>query len=168
MSTDATKTQPIDPFEDGNANPLEGATMDGNELVIDIPAPETSGTGDQPVEKPGRDSSGRFTAGNTGGPGNPHARRVSEFRAVLFKAVTDEDLKEIAATLLDQAKAGNLDATKILLDRLLGRPTQHNINETILLESEFTVTHECRQAVLMNPDLVDAICNAIGFAPQAA
>lgn len=82
-----------------------------------------------PFGNGGRDANGRFTSGNAGGPGNPHSRRVAEFRRVLFDAVTEDDLREIAMTLKEQAKSGNLDATKILLDRLLGRPTQHVINE---------------------------------------
>lgn len=84
-----------------------------------------------PFGNGGRDANGRFTSGNAGGPGNPHSRRVAEFRRVLFEAISDDDLREIAETLKHQSKSGNLDATKILLDRLLGRPIQHQINENV-------------------------------------
>lgn len=70
----------------------------------------------------GRGSGGRFAAGNAGGPGNPHAKRVAELRAVLLAAVTDRDLRAIVAKLVERAKAGELPAIRELLDRLLGKP----------------------------------------------
>ena len=45
----------------------------------------------------GRDAGGRFTKGNAGGPGNPHARRVAHLRVRIVEAVTDDDLAHVGA-----------------------------------------------------------------------
>jgi len=68
-----------------------------------------------------RDASGRFTAGNRGGPGNPHARRVAEFRSAMLAAVTPEDVKAIVRALVVAAIAGNVAAARELLERVCGR-----------------------------------------------
>jgi len=71
----------------------------------------------------GRTPNGRFAKGNPGGPGNPHARRIAQFRSAVLGAVTPEDLDEVVRGLLDAAKSGDLAATKLLLDRTLGKAT---------------------------------------------
>ena len=108
---------------------------------------------------------GQFASGNGFGRGNPYARRVNEFRAVLFDAVSNEDLKEIAQTLLDQAKAGNLDASKILFDRLLGKPTQHSVNENFNHEDEDSASHYIRQQILQNAAAAEALCSFVDSLP---
>ena len=72
----------------------------------------------------GRDTKGRFTKGNSGGPGNPHARQAAQLRATLLKAVTAKDLREVVEAMLRQAKQGNIAAAKLLLDRTLGPPVE--------------------------------------------
>lgn len=72
----------------------------------------------------GRDTRGRFAAGNAGGPGNPYAKKVAEFRRALVDAVTPEDLEAVAKALVRKAKAGEIPAIRELLDRLLGKPVQ--------------------------------------------
>lgn len=145
-----------------------------NETACDLPSDAVSdgenGTVAGAGGDPGRDATGRFTSGNGFASGNPYAKRVNEFRSVLFAAVSDEDLREIAETLRDQAKAGNLDATKILFDRLLGRPTQHNVNENHNHDDAFTVTHELRQKFLENDAAVEILCSSLNVAlyPQAS
>ena len=69
----------------------------------------------------GRTAKGRFAQGNPGGPGNPYARRVAAFRAVLLDAVTEADLKAVARSLVARAKAGEVPAIRELLDRLIGK-----------------------------------------------
>ena len=71
----------------------------------------------------GRDSRGRYTKGNKGGPGNPFARRIAALRRAFCEVVTDDDLLELSRRLLDKAKAGNLVAAKLLLAYTVGRPT---------------------------------------------
>ncbi len=70
----------------------------------------------------GRDAQGRFLAGNAGGPGNPHAKRTAELRAILLDVVTDDDYRAVVARLLKMAKAGNLAAIREILDRTVGKP----------------------------------------------
>ena len=69
----------------------------------------------------GRDGRGRFTAGNPGGPGNPHAGAVAAWREALLLTVSPADLKAVLLALLKHAKAGEPWAVKELLDRCLGR-----------------------------------------------
>jgi hypothetical protein len=71
----------------------------------------------------GRDPTGRFRKGNPGGPGNPFARRVALMRQTMLEAVSDEDLCEIVAALIDRGKRGENNSMQILFDRLLGKPT---------------------------------------------
>ena len=68
----------------------------------------------------GRDARGRFAKGNTGGPGNPHARKVAQLRSALLRAVSAGDLRAVVTQLVDQAKAGDVQAARLLLDRLFG------------------------------------------------
>ncbi|MEM6852843.1 MAG: hypothetical protein AAF593_00355 [Planctomycetota bacterium] len=87
----------------------------------------------------GRTSNGRFAKGNAGGPGNPHAKRVSELRAALLDAVTVEDLREVVASLTRTAKEGDTQAVKVLLDRLLGPSVPLDIVERLeALESRLS------------------------------
>ena len=83
----------------------------------------------------GRDSSGKFTKGNVGGPGNPHARRVADIRKTLMSAVSDEDLVEIAQTLVVKAKGGDVYAARELLDRMMGKA-----NATVAVETASELT----------------------------
>jgi len=69
-----------------------------------------------------RDSSGRFTAGNTAAKGNPYAKRVAAFRQALMDSVSVEDIADIARALVDKAKGGDTVSARIVLDRLLGKP----------------------------------------------
>ena len=71
----------------------------------------------------GRDRRGRFTTGNAGGPGNPHAGQVGKWRAVLAETVTDDDMRDVVRVLIDKAKAGEPWAVRELLDRCLGKVT---------------------------------------------
>ncbi|MCH9023652.1 MAG: hypothetical protein IID32_12955, partial [Planctomycetes bacterium] len=85
----------------------------------------TDRPGDAPSTKrpngDGRDSNtGRFAKGWKGGPGNPHARQVAEFRSAMLSAVTKEDLLAVIGSLVEKAKTGDVGATKLLLERLLG------------------------------------------------
>ncbi len=67
------------------------------------------------------DANGRFLKGNPGGPGNPFIKRVSTLRAALFAEVTKEDMQLVIRRLVTMAKAGDVAATKVLLDRVLGK-----------------------------------------------
>ncbi len=69
----------------------------------------------------GRTAKGQFAKGNPGGPGNPHAKRVAGLRQALLEAVSEDDLRAIAKTLVKKAKGGDLPAIRELLNRVLGK-----------------------------------------------
>jgi hypothetical protein len=77
-----------------------------------------------PAEKPqdNRDERGRFAAGNRGGPGNPFARQTAALRRALVNAVTETDITDIAAALLDRARQGDVAACKLVFSYTLGKP----------------------------------------------
>jgi hypothetical protein len=83
-----------------------------NEQVPSDPTPTTDG----------RQNNGTFAAGNQFGRGNPFARKVAAFRAALMEAVTEQDIKDIACKLRDDAKAGDKAATKLLFQYVIGKP----------------------------------------------
>jgi hypothetical protein len=76
----------------------------------------------QPVEE--RDSKGRFTKGNKGGPGNPFARKVAELRAALVNFVTEDDMKHLCFVLKMRAEGGDMVAMKLLFQYVLGKPAE--------------------------------------------
>jgi hypothetical protein len=66
---------------------------------------------------------GKFRKGHTRpGPGNPHAKASNRFKAAIMGAVTEEDVQEVIRTLVREARAGNVQAARELLDRLIGKP----------------------------------------------
>jgi hypothetical protein len=75
----------------------------------------------------GRDKHGRFAPGNTGGPGNPLGGQVARLRSALVSAVSEEDMRDIIGTLVEKAKAGDVAAAKVVLERCLGRPIESDI-----------------------------------------
>ena len=76
-----------------------------------------------PPDNNGRSASGRFTIGNTHARGNPHASVVARFRSTLLANISTDDFADVITALVTAAKAGDMNATKILLDRTLGRIT---------------------------------------------
>ena len=79
----------------------------------------------------GRDSSGRFARGNKGGPGNPFARKVGQLRSALLETVTEDDMRAVAAKLVQMARGGNLPAIRELLERMLGKPIEADFMERL-------------------------------------
>ena len=79
----------------------------------------------------GRDEGGRFAKGNPGGPGNPHAKRAQELRKAFYAAVSDEDLAEVVKALVREAKLGDVQAAREVLDRCLGKPEALDLIERL-------------------------------------
>ncbi len=75
-----------------------------------------------------RNSQGRFLPGTTPGPGrprgsgNPFARHQASLRTALLSAVTPSDMAAIARQLVQLARDGHLEAAKILLLWVVGKP----------------------------------------------
>ncbi len=97
-------------------------------------------------EKAGHDRRGRFTKGNKCATG----RKVTDLRRALLDAVTVEDMAAIAERLIAAAKSGDLDATALLFDRVLGKPM--TTQETELYTHEYDKEEEDVE----NPLLYDA------------
>jgi hypothetical protein len=75
----------------------------------------------------GRDERGLFKPGNTiskGVGGNPNTKRMAELKQALIACGTVEDVQKLYTALLTAALAGDTPAAKLLLDHLVGRPTQ--------------------------------------------
>jgi hypothetical protein len=71
----------------------------------------------------GRAADGRFAVGNPGGPGgSAFAKRSAQLRQTLIDAVSEQDIRDVATKLVERAKAGDVDAARLLFDRLLGKP----------------------------------------------
>ncbi|MBI2603132.1 MAG: hypothetical protein HYW48_08755 [Deltaproteobacteria bacterium] len=82
----------------------------------------------------GRDAQGRFAKGNSGGPGNPHIRRVASFRRTLLSSVSEGDVNEIVAALVKSAKNGNIAAARFVISYVIGSPADiENDRQKILL-----------------------------------
>src|SRR5678815_783739 len=96
-----------------------------------------------PTGSNGRGSNGKFAPGNQHAKGNPFAKRVARLRSALFKAVTPADLNDVVASLLKQAKAGDVASIKELLQRLLGPPEAVDLVERLdALEEKIGQLHE--------------------------
>jgi hypothetical protein len=72
----------------------------------------------------GRRPDGTFAPGNRAGRGNPFAKRAQELRSALYDAVSTEDLRQVVAALVTQAKSGDVPAAREVLDRLLGKAAE--------------------------------------------
>ena len=79
----------------------------------------------------GRDERGRFAPGNSGGPGNPHAKQTGKLRSAMLKAVTEKDMRDVVMKLVELAKSGNVPAAREVLDRCLGRPVEADLIERL-------------------------------------
>ncbi len=69
----------------------------------------------------GRDGAGRFTVGNPGGPGNPRLRLLGEHQRALASAISPEQVSELMQKLLARAMLGDMQAARLLLERLFGK-----------------------------------------------
>jgi hypothetical protein len=71
----------------------------------------------------GRDpSTGKFTAGNRHGVGNPYARKLARLKHSFMDAFTDELMGQFVQDLARLAGKGDMEAAKLLLAYGLGEP----------------------------------------------
>jgi hypothetical protein len=75
------------------------------------------------MNESGRDKLGWFTAGNRIAVGN-RTRRMQELRRALLDCATEDDVRELYRGLLKSARDGDTAAAKVLLEHLVGRPSQ--------------------------------------------
>jgi hypothetical protein len=91
-------------------------------------------------QKSGRGPRGRFAAGNKLAPGRPPGRGpVAEMRAALAT-----DLNKIIETLRTQALAGDAQAIRIILDRVLPSLRPVDMPTTLNLPADATLADQAR------------------------
>jgi hypothetical protein len=113
--------------QNGHAKP--SATNGGNRLagVETLGAAPLEPSATAAVEAPnppaeGRDAGGKFAVGNRHGRGNPHARRMAALRQAFLSAATEERMRELGEKLYSAAAGGDLQAAKLFLLFVVGRP----------------------------------------------
>ena len=111
--------------------------------------PSTMKKDRQQTDQTGRTASGRFAAGNSGGPGNPFARRIAGLRSTMLDCITGEDIQAVVAMLVNQAKTGDLAAAKLLLSYVIGQPDKQ-------ADPDSLDTHEF-QTVRARPSRMDLV-----------
>jgi hypothetical protein len=72
----------------------------------------------------GRSESGRFVRGNRESVGHRPNRRAAELKAMLMAAASPDDLRAILLKLAEMAKGGDVQAARVYLDHVVGRPVQ--------------------------------------------
>jgi hypothetical protein len=75
-------------------------------------------------ESNGRDVTGRFGPHNRYGRGNPRHRQMQALRGELLDAATPGDVRAVGAKLVELAKAGDVQAAKLWLEFVVGKPVQ--------------------------------------------
>jgi hypothetical protein len=70
----------------------------------------------------GRDDVGRFARGNSGGPGNPHARHCARMLEMFRNSITDEEMYGLCRVLYERAITGDMSALKMVWQYKLGKP----------------------------------------------
>lgn len=82
----------------------------------------------------GRDSKGRFIAGNKAAKGNPHAGKMARLRSAMLDAVKEADLKAVFKKLVEQAKEGDIPSIRELFNRAIGKATEPKEEAGIFLD----------------------------------
>jgi hypothetical protein len=94
-------------------------------------------------QKTDRGPGGRFAPGNPGGPGRPPGRgQVAEMRATLAA-----DLHQIIDKLKAQALAGDAQAIRIILDRVLPALRPVDMPTALALPADGTLADQARAVV---------------------
>jgi hypothetical protein len=73
----------------------------------------------------GRDAAGKFAAGNRAAKGRSHAfaTQAAALRRAFYAEVTPADMRRVVRTLVTEATGGNLQAARLLLLWIVGKPT---------------------------------------------
>lgn len=67
---------------------------------------------------------GHFEKGWKGGPGNPFSKRLHELRQSVIDCTTPEDVKAVIGKLFELAKSGDVQAARVWLEYVIGKPAQ--------------------------------------------
>jgi len=91
------------------------AVHDGTPPLTPVKTAEPPAGGKDP-------QTGRFTPGNRCARGNPHFRRAAALRSAFAAAVSEDEIRQLARGLLQQALAGDTTAAGLLLSYAVGKP----------------------------------------------
>ena len=69
-----------------------------------------------------RNTNGQFAKGNSGGPGNPHARSCARMLQIFRDSFTDDEMNQIFRMLYVKAVSGDISAAKLVLAYKIGKP----------------------------------------------
>ena len=82
-------------------------------------------TGDTSIVGVKRDKLGRVLPGSCLNPkGNLHMANVPALKSAMYKAVSPDDMMRIMSAMREKAANGDVEAARLVLDRLLGKPEQ--------------------------------------------
>src|SRR4051812_16452448 len=76
------------------------------------------------TDSDGRTPDGRFGPGNRLSGGNPNARRLFELRKALLDSADADDVRRVGRRLLALAEDGDVQAAKLWLENVVGKPAQ--------------------------------------------
>jgi hypothetical protein len=68
------------------------------------------------------DAKGRFTFGNKGGPGNPHARQTAKLHSAALRVINEQEMEDIFKEMAKLAKEGNVHAARFVAEYTIGKP----------------------------------------------
>lgn len=75
----------------------------------------------------GRDTNGRFAAGNPGGPGGPR-RRAFDLRRAAEEAITPEYIQALIRKFTRLGLEGNIAAARLVFERTCGRAAESSMD----------------------------------------
>ncbi len=84
---------------------------------------------------PYKDSRGRFTVGNPGGPGRPRKLTQSEYQAATLALVAVDGWEQVVTKALEDAQSGDKHARRWLSDYVLGHPSAPSVVDGIALST---------------------------------
>ena len=79
---------------------------------------------------------GKFAKGCKPGPGNPEARKTAAYRRAIFEAVSIKDVQDVMRAMLENAKGGDVQAAKVVFERIMGAPEALDVAEKLKLLEE--------------------------------
>lgn len=98
----------------------------------------------------GRSNDGKFAQGNKIAKGNPFAVKVNKLRVALLEAVSEADIYAIVTKLIEQARDGDVQSARELLDRTIGKS---QANDTLNVISDPEATNEFVDYLHRKPEL---------------
>jgi hypothetical protein len=105
-----------------------------------------------------RDAQGRFAKGNRSGRGNPLNRRAQKLRSTLLKSVKPSDLKKVLEKMIELATEGDVQAAKLIFDRIFGSPSQSveaQVKSDVTTNTDWGAVRALREEMWRHPDYLD-------------